>query len=37
MRWTKTASADDSHAALEKTIWDAANQLWAGVALTPSE
>jgi type I restriction enzyme M protein len=37
MHWTEPATADDSHAALEKTLWDAANQLWAGAALKPSE
>ena len=30
MHWTEPATADDSHAALEKTLWDAANQVWAG-------
>jgi type I restriction enzyme M protein len=37
MHWTEPATADDSHAALEKTLWDAANQLWAGASLKPSE
>jgi type I restriction enzyme M protein len=37
MHWTEPATVDDSHAALEKTLWDAANQLWAGAALKPSE
>ena len=37
MHWTEPATADDSHAALEKTLWDAANQLWAGADLKPSE
>ena len=30
MHWTEPATADNSHAVLEKTLWDAANQLWAG-------
>jgi type I restriction enzyme M protein len=30
MHWTEPATADDSHAALEKKLWDAANMLWAG-------
>jgi type I restriction enzyme M protein len=37
MHWTEPATADDSHAALEKTLWVAANQLWAGASLKPSE
>jgi type I restriction enzyme M protein len=37
MHWIEPATADDSHAALEKTLWDAANQLWAGASLKPSE
>ncbi len=37
MHWTEPATADDSHADLEKKLWDAANQLWAGAALKPSE
>ena len=37
MHWTEPATADDSHAALEKTLWDAANQLWSNAALKPSE
>lgn len=37
MHWTEPASADDSHSELEKTLWDAANQLWANAALKPSE
>jgi type I restriction enzyme M protein len=37
MHWTEPATSDDSHAALEKTLWDAANQLWAGASLKPSE
>ncbi|WP_411828220.1 N-6 DNA methylase [Luteolibacter sp. AS25] len=37
MHWTKPATADDSHAALEKKLWDAANMLWAGADLKPSE
>jgi type I restriction-modification system DNA methylase subunit len=37
MHWTEPATSDDSHVALEKTLWDAANQLWAGAALKPSE
>ncbi len=30
MHWTAPATADDSHAALEKKLWDAANQPWLG-------
>jgi type I restriction enzyme M protein len=37
MHWTEPATSDDSHAELEKKLWDAANQLWAGAALKPSE
>jgi type I restriction enzyme M protein len=37
MHWTEPATADDSHADLEKKLWDAANQLWAGADLKPSE
>ena len=37
MHWTEPATADDSHAALEKTLWDAANQLWSNAALKPSD
>jgi type I restriction enzyme M protein len=37
MHWTEPATAADSHSALERTLWDAANQLWAGAALKPSE
>jgi type I restriction enzyme M protein len=37
MHWTEPATADDSHAALEKKLWDAANMLWAGADLKPSE
>ncbi len=37
MHWTEPATSDDSHAALEKTLWDAANSLWANAALKPSE
>ena len=37
MHWTEPATSDDSHAALEKTLWDAANGLWANAALKPSE
>ncbi len=37
MHWTEPATADDSHAALEKTLWGAANQLWSNAALKPSE
>jgi type I restriction enzyme M protein len=37
MHWTEPATADDSHAELEKKLWDAANQLWAGADLKPSE
>ena len=37
MHWTEPATADDSHAALEKTLWDASNQLWSNAALKPSE
>lgn len=37
MHWIEPATADDSHAALEKKLWDAANMLWAGADLKPSE
>ena len=37
MHWTEPAVADDSHAALERKLWDAANMLWAGASLKPSE
>ncbi len=37
MHWTEPATADASHAELEKKLWDAANQLWAGADLKPSE
>jgi type I restriction enzyme M protein len=37
MHWTEPATADDSHADLEKRLWDAANSLWANAALKPSE
>lgn len=37
MHWTVPATSDDSHAELEKKLWDAANQLWAGASLKPSE
>jgi hypothetical protein len=37
MHWTEPATSDVSHAALEKKLWDAANQLWARAALKPSE
>lgn len=37
MHWTEPTTADDSHAALEKKLWEAANQLWAGADLKPSE
>ena len=37
MHWTEPATADDSHADLEKKLWDAANQLWAGADLRPTE
>ncbi|MEP4076488.1 type I restriction-modification system subunit M [Haloferula sp.] len=37
MHWTEPASSDDSHAELEKRLWDAANSLWANAALKPSE
>ena len=37
MHWTEPATADDSHADLEKKLWDAANQLWAGADLKPYE
>ena len=37
MHWTEPATSDDSHAALEKTLWDAANQRWSNAALKPSE
>jgi type I restriction-modification system DNA methylase subunit len=37
MHGSEPATADDSHAELEKKFWDAANQLWAGADLKPSE
>jgi type I restriction enzyme M protein len=37
MHWTEPATADDSHADLEKKLWDVANTLWAGASLKPSE
>lgn len=37
MHWTEPATFDDSHAELEKKLWDAANQLWSNAALKPSE
>jgi len=37
MHWTEPASSADSHSELERKLWDAANQLWAGAALKPSE
>ena len=37
MHWTGPATADDSHAALEKNLWDATNMLWAGADLKPPE
>ncbi|MGL4402025.1 MAG: hypothetical protein ACRCXD_19365 [Luteolibacter sp.] len=37
MHWTEPATSDDSHAELEKKLWDASNQLWAGASLKPSE
>jgi type I restriction enzyme M protein len=37
MHWTEPATSDDSHAELEKKLWDAANQLWSNAALKPSE
>jgi type I restriction enzyme M protein len=37
MHWTEPATSEDSHADLEKKLWDAANQLWAGADLKPSE
>lgn len=37
MHWTAPATSEDSHAELEKKLWDAANQLWSGADLKPSE
>lgn len=37
MHWTEPASAEDSHADLERRLWDAANKLWANAALKPSD
>ena len=37
MHWTEPATAEDSHAELEKRLWDAANKLWADASLKPSE
>ena len=36
IHWTEPATADDFHAALEKTLWDVANQLWSNAALKPT-
>ena len=37
MYWTEPATSEDSHADLEKKLWNAANMLWAGADLKPSE
>ena len=37
MHWTEPATSEDSHADLEKKLWNAANMLWAGADLKPSE
>jgi hypothetical protein len=37
MHWKEPATADDSHAALEKKLWDAPNMLRAGADLKPTE
>lgn len=37
MHWTEPATSEDSHAELEKKLWDAANMLWAGADLKPAE
>jgi type I restriction enzyme M protein len=37
MIWIAPSEKDDHNAALEKRLWDAANQLWAGAGLKQSE
>lgn len=37
MQWIAPAEKDPNNAALEKRLWDAANQLWAGAGLKQSE
>ncbi len=37
MIWIAPSEKDTDHAALEKRLWDAANQLWAGAGLKQSE
>jgi type I restriction enzyme M protein len=37
MQWIAPAEKDTNNAALEKRLWDAANQLWAGAGLKQSE
>ena len=37
MHWTEPATAADAHFELEKQLWGAANMLWVGADLNPSE
>ncbi len=37
MHWTEPTTSDDSHAALEKALWNAANPLWSTAVIIPSE
>ena len=37
MQWIAPSEKDADNAALEKRLWDAANQLWAGAGLKQSE
>ncbi|MFT3991745.1 MAG: hypothetical protein QM680_10095 [Luteolibacter sp.] len=37
MHWTEPAIADDSHADLEKKLWNAANQHWSNAAIKTCE
>ncbi|MEO5716059.1 MAG: type I restriction-modification system subunit M N-terminal domain-containing protein [Luteolibacter sp.] len=37
MHWNEPATSADSHAELERKLWDAANMLWAGADQKPSE
>ncbi len=37
MQWIAPSEKDADNAALEKRLWDAANQLWAGARLKQSE
>ena len=37
MKWIAPSEKDTDNALLEKRLWDAANQLWAGAGLKQSE